>query len=208
MTPTCTKGQLTRSAILGEAMQMASIQGLEGISIGQLAEATCMSKAGLFAHFGSKEGLQLAVVQAARELFVQQALAPALQAPRGLPRLCALCHHWLEYAEREVFRGGCFFAGAATEFDGRPGAVRDLLASIFEAWQHTLVRLVIEARLSGELAEKADPELLAFEFQALMIGANNAFQLHRDASAFALARRALRERLKPLLAPGLSLAPL
>lgn len=202
------KGELTRRAILGEAVQLASVQGLEGLSIGQLAEATGMSKAGLFGHFGSKEDLQLATVQAARSIFIDQVVAPSLEAPEGLPRLVALCRHWLDYAEREVFRGGCFFSSAASEFDGRPGPVRDLIAAIMEEWMAALERMGREAQELGHLQKQADIKQLAFELQALMSGANSAFQLHRNPTAFRRARTAVRDRLKAFAAPGLKLAPL
>jgi AcrR family transcriptional regulator len=202
------KGELTRRSILGEAVQLASVQGLEGLSIGQLAEATGMSKAGLFAHFGSKEDLQLATVQAARTIFIEQVVAPSLEAPAGLPRLVALCRHWLDYAEREVFRGGCFFASAASEFDGRPGPVRDLVAAIMVEWMEALEKMAREALDCGHLQKQSDLKQLVFELQALMSGANSAFQLHRQPTAFRRARTALRDRLKAFAAPGTRLAPL
>ncbi|HJW08228.1 MAG TPA: TetR/AcrR family transcriptional regulator, partial [Holophagaceae bacterium] len=182
------KGEQTREAVLQEAMQLASVQGLEGLSIGQLAEATGLSKAGLFAHFGSKEELQLATAQRARDLFREQVFAPALKAPRGLPRLCAVLAAWLDYAEREFFRGGCFFAQVSTEFDSRPGPVKALVAGIMKDWQGSLERLISAAKEEGHLSKGADPAQLAFEFLALAMGANNAFQLHGEERAFAMAR--------------------
>ena len=202
------KGAFTRQAILQEAMDLASVNGLEGLTIGSLAEATGLSKSGLFAHFGSKEELQLATVQAARALFQERVLRPAFQSPRGLKRLCAVLASWMDYAEREMFRGGCFFAATSVEFDGRPGPVRDLLAVCMTDWRGTLARLVREAKESGELSKGADPEQLAFEFYALAFGANGIFQLHRDHQAFAMARRAIKERLKAFSAPGMRFSPL
>jgi len=202
------KGALTRQAILQEAMDLASVSGLEGLTIGSLAEATGLSKSGLFAHFGSKEELQLATVQAARTLFIEQIFAPALAAPRGLKRLCAALAAWLNYAEREMFRGGCFFAAVSVEFDSRPGPVKELVVACMQDWRDSLARLVAEARESGELSRGADPEQLAFEFGALAIGANGAFQLHRDHRSFTMARRAIKERLKTFAAPGTRLPPL
>ncbi len=201
------KGELTRQAVLEEAMQLASVQGLEGLSIGQLAEATGLSKAGLFAHFGSKEELQLATIQRAREVFRDQVFAPALVAPRGLPRLCAVLASWLDYVEREFFRGGCFFAQVSTEFDSRPGPVKALVASTMKDWLASLERLSAEARAEGHLAKGADPAQLAFEFLALAMGANNGYQLHGEARAFTLARKAIRDRLRAF-APGARLSPL
>lgn len=202
------KGALTRQAILQEAVNLASVSGLEGLTIGSLAEATGMSKSGLFAHFGSKEELQLATVQAARSVFMEQVFQPALQAPRGLKRLCAVVASWMDYAEREMFRGGCFFAAVSVEFDSRPGPVKDLVAACMTDWRETLVRLLRESREAGELARGADPEQLAFEFMALELGANGAYQLHRDHRAFAMARRAIKDRLRTFSAPGARFAPL
>lgn len=206
--PAPSKGEQTRRSILGEAVQLASVQGLEGLSIGQLAEATGMSKAGLFAHFGSKEDLQLATVQAARGIFIDQVVAPALEVEEGLPRLSALCRLWLDYAEREVFQGGCFFASAASEFDGRPGPVRDLIAAIMVEWMEGLERLAREAREAGHLQKRTDVKQLVFEMQALMVGANAAYQLHRDPAAFRRARQALRDRLQNASVSGARMAPL
>ncbi|HJU82677.1 MAG TPA: TetR/AcrR family transcriptional regulator [Holophagaceae bacterium] len=201
------KGETTRRAVLQEAMQLASVQGLEGLSIGQLAEATGMSKAGLFAHFGSKEELQVATIQAARAFFTSQVFGPALKAPRGLPRLCAVLAAWLDYAEGEFFRGGCFFAQVSTEFDSRPGPVKALVAGCMKEWLASLERLVADAREEGHLSKSADPGQLAFEFLALAMGANNSFQLHGDAAAFGRARKAIRDRLRTY-APGARLHPL
>ena len=113
----------TRREILQFAVDIASAEGLEGLSIGRLATELKMSKTGIFAHFGSKEQLQLATVEAAGQIFLEKVVQPALKSPRGLPRLKAILEHWLEYVERVVFRGGCFFAAASAEFDSRPGAV-------------------------------------------------------------------------------------
>src|ERR1043166_4628074 len=123
------QGERTRRAILETAVHIASAEGLEGLTIGRLATELSMSKSGLFAHFGSKEELQLATVEAARDIFVREVIRPAFEAPKGVARLWGLCDVWLEYVRREVFRGGCFFAAAAAEFDGRPGAVRDRIAA-------------------------------------------------------------------------------
>lgn len=202
------KGALTRQAILQEAMDLASVSGLEGLTIGSLAEATGMSKSGLFAHFGSKEDLQLATVQAARTVFLERVFAPALRAPKGLKRLCAVIAAWMDYAEREMFRGGCFFAAVSVEFDSRPGPVKDMVAAGMRDWNDSLARLIREAKECGELSRGADPEQLAFEFVALELGANGAYQLHRDHRSFAMARRAIKERLKTFSAPGTRFAPL
>jgi AcrR family transcriptional regulator len=161
-----------------------------------------MSKSGLFAHFGSKEELQLATVEAAREIFIREVVRPAFEAGRGLPRLWNLCEIWLDYVKGEVFRGGCFFAAAAAEFDSRPGPVRDLVAKIMKEWLATLRRSVAEAQAEGQLSPDADPAQLAFELNALEMGANWAFQLYGDRQAFARAREAVAERLRRHATPG------
>src|SRR5687767_8985814 len=121
------KGERTRQSILERAVDLASLEGLEGLTIGRLADELKMSKSGLFAHFGSKEELQLATVEAASQRYVAEIFAPALKEPRGYPRLLAICDSWLSYIKRGVFPGGCFFAAASFEFDSRPGAVRDFV---------------------------------------------------------------------------------
>ncbi len=178
-----------REAILERAVGVASEEGLEGLTIGRLSSELGLSKSGLFGHFGSKEELQLAAVDAAGAIFVREVVEPALTEPEGAPRLRAYCESWVGYLERKVFSGGCFFAAAAAEFDGRPGPVRDKLRDGQGAW---LVELAKQARLAG--AE--DPEQLVFEVSSLVQGANASYQLFDDEDAFARARRAI-ERLLP-----------
>jgi AcrR family transcriptional regulator len=132
------KAERTHQAILAKALRLAAHEGLEGLTIGTLAVKASLSKSGLFAHFGSKEDLQLAVVEFARQRFVEEVVSPALLAPRGLPRLLALCDGWLSHAEREVSSGACFFAGVLTEFDQRPGPVRTRLVAVMSDWMTTL----------------------------------------------------------------------
>src|SRR5499425_3915204 len=124
----------TRQEILRRSMDIASAEGLEGLSIGRLANELDMSKTGIFAHFGSKEQLQLATVETAKEIFLQEVVQPAFQNQRGISRLKAMLENWLGYVEKIVFRGGCFFAAASAEFDSRPGPVRDEIASLTKAW--------------------------------------------------------------------------
>jgi len=190
------QGARTRQAILEVAVDLASAEGLEGLTIGRLAAALSMSKSGLFAHFGAKEELQLATVEAARDVFIREVARPAFEAERGLARLWRLCDVWLAYAEGEVFRGGCFFAAAAAEFDGRPGPVRDRVAEIMREWLAGLRRTVVEAQEAGQFAADADPAQLAFELNALGMGANWAFQLYGDKQAFTHARAAMLDRLR------------
>ncbi|HEY0100429.1 MAG TPA: TetR/AcrR family transcriptional regulator [Pyrinomonadaceae bacterium] len=191
------RGERTRQTILEVAVDVASAEGLEGLTIGRLAAELSMSKSGLFAHFGSKEELQLATVEAAREIFIREVIRPSFaSSPEGLPRLWKLCDVWLAYVKGEVFRGGCFFAAAAAEFDGRPGLVRDRVAGIMKEWLATLRGAIAEAREAGQLKEEADSAQLAFELNALEMGANWAFQLYGDRLAFTRARDAILERLR------------
>jgi AcrR family transcriptional regulator len=190
------RGDRTRQAILEVAVDVASAEGLEGLTIGRLATELSMSKSGLFAHFGSKEELQLATVEAARDIFIREVIHPSFAAGKGLPRLWKLCDVWLAYVRGEVFRGGCFFAAAAAEFDGRPGPVRDRVAGIMKEWLATLRASIAEALEAGELDALTDPAQLAFELNALEMGANWAFQLYGDKQAFSRARDAMLERLR------------
>lgn len=189
-------GERTRRSILERAVDVASAEGLEGLTIGRLASEMGMSKSGLFAHFGSKEDLQLATVEEARAVFIREVVRPAFEAKEGLLRLWKLCDIWLGYVHGGMFRGGCFFAAAASEFDSRPGPVRDRIAEIMKEWLATLKRAVMDAQSSGQLSKSIDPAQLAFEFNALELGANWAFQLYGDRQAFARARDAILERLR------------
>lgn len=196
------QGERTRAAILRAAVDLASIEGLEGLTIGRLSTELAMSKSGLFAHFGSKEDLQLATIEAARSIFIEEVVQPALESSeRGLPRIWELCNRWTEYAQRGVFKGGCFFAAASSEFDGRPGPVRDRVADIMLEWLAALERGVREAQELGHLDPKADAKQVAFEFNALVMAGNWAFQLYGDLKAFTRAREAIRERLRTAATP-------
>ena len=190
------QGARTRQAILEAAVDLASAEGLEGLTIGRLSTALSMSKSGLFAHFGSKEDLQLATIDAARAVFIREVIGPAFEADQGMPRLWKLCETWLGYVQGGVFRGGCFFAAAAAEFDSRPGRVRDRIAEIMKEWLKTLSHGVTEAQQARHLSMEVDPTQLAFEFNALELGANWSFQLYGDKQAFAQAREAILERLR------------
>ena len=204
------RGDRRRQAILSVAMDLASTDGLEGLSVGSLADKLCMSKSGLHAHFGSMEGLQLAVIEAARQVFIETVVRPGLAAPRGLPRLWALVDAWLTYAERKVFRGGCFFASASAEFDNRPGPIRDRIAAIMREWIEALRLAVEKAVAEGHLARGTRADLLAFELHALSMAANWSFQLFGDREAFTLARAAAVARLRAAAtraAPGLPVSP-
>ncbi|PYX50867.1 MAG: TetR/AcrR family transcriptional regulator [Acidobacteria bacterium] len=185
----------TRAEILAVAVDLASAEGLEGLTIGRLAIASHMSKTGIFAHFGSKQQLQLATVGAAKQIFLEQIVKPGLASPRGLPRLKVMLESWLGYVERIVFRGGCFFAAASLEFDSRPGKVRDEIASLTKAWLMALQREIAFARIKKQIKTSVVPSQLAFELHAYVQEANWAFKLFDDKSAFLRARRAISERL-------------
>jgi len=185
----------TRREILRVAVDIASAEGLVGLSIGRLAAELKMSKTGIFAHFGSKEHLQLATVETAQQIFLEKVVQPALKSPRGLPRLKAMLEHWLGYVERIVFRGGCFFAAASAEFDSRPGAVRDQIADLTKAWMVGLQEEIAFAQSNKEILTSLKPAQLAFELHAYVQEANWAFKLFNDKSAFLLARRAIADHL-------------
>jgi AcrR family transcriptional regulator len=202
------QGERTRQTILEVAVDIASTEGLEGLTIGRLASELSMSKSGLFAHFGSKEELQLATIEAARSIFIREVIRPAFEADRGMPRLWKLCDTWLSYVESGVFSGGCFFAAAASEFDSRPGPVRDRIAEIMREWFGMVRRAIVETQEAGQMSKDIDPSQLAFELNSFELGANWAFQLHGDTQAFTRARVAMLERLRRhSIKSGLSLLP-
>jgi AcrR family transcriptional regulator len=191
------RGDRTRRAILTAAVNVASVEGLEGLSIGRLASELRMSKSGLFAHFGSKEELQVSTVRAAAAIFVHRVIRPAEERfEPGIARLQAMLDDWLDYMERGIFAGGCFFAAATVEMDGRPGPVRDAVATQMASWAGLLgdcARVAIER---GELVPDTDPEQLAFELDALGTAVNSGWQLHEDATVFERGHRAIRRRLE------------
>jgi AcrR family transcriptional regulator len=185
----------TRIAILGVAMDIASAEGLEGLSIGRLAAEMQMSKTGIFSHFGSKQELQLATIEAARGVFTERVVAPSIKSPRGIPRLKAMLSNWLEYVEKIVFRGGCFFAAASAEFDSRPGPVRDQIASLTRAWLIAIEDEINFAKSDQQIQASVNAAQLAFELHAYVQEANWAFKLFEEKSAFRHARRAIADRI-------------
>ena len=193
-----TKGQRTRNSILEAAAALATEEGLEPLSIGRLADATAMSKSGLFAHFGSKEELQLATVDFAATLFVGEVIDPARSAPKGMARIWALCDHMIGYSERQVFPGGCFFAATSFEFNNRPGPVRDRIEEMIRSWLSYLEHAVEQAQEAGELDPNASAREVAFQLDAFAQAANAQYQLFRDPQVFDDARRAIQERLESL----------
>ncbi len=185
----------TRGDILRVAVDIASAEGLEGLSIGRLADELGMSKTGIFSHFGSKGQLQLATVETAKEIFLERVVQPSLKCPRGVSRLRAMLENWLAYVERIVFRGGCFFAAASAEFDSRPGAVRDKIAELTKAWMRALQEEIAFAQSQNEIRANVKPAQLAFELHAYVQEANWAFKLFNDKSAFPLARKTIAGRI-------------
>jgi len=190
------RGDRTRQSILRRAAQLASAGGLEEVSLQRLAGDLGISKSGLFAHFGSKEELQLATVEEAARIFTHEVLKPGLSVPTGLGRLWALCNAHLSYQERKVFLGGCFFEAAAAEFDHRPGPVREAVVEKVRYWAGSLARAAREAQAAGEVDPGVDPEQLAWELGSLLSGANGLHGIDGGSLAFERARRAIRDRLQ------------
>ncbi len=188
MGPVETKSARTRSTILECAVDLASAEGLEGLTIGRLAGGLGMSKSGLFAHFGSKEELQLATIDAAAQRFYGAVIGPAQEADEGAARLSAYCERYLDYLQHEVFAGGCFWAATAAEFDDRPGVVRDAVRAGVAGWLGEIER---QASIAGVQA----PEDLAFEIYSLGLGANACSRLLGDERAFERARSAIERRM-------------
>ncbi|MGH9212388.1 MAG: TetR/AcrR family transcriptional regulator [Acidimicrobiales bacterium] len=190
------RGQQTRAAILRHAVDLASVEGLEALTVRRLAADLSLSKSGVFAHFGSKEDLQLAVVAAAGEVFSERVVVPAAKAAPGRQRLLALLDRWLDYAREPVFPGGCFFFAVAAEFDARPGRVRDAITVARRAWLTVYEEAIRDAIEAGELGPETDAGQLAFEIDALAMAANSAAVLGDEAGAFERARRAVLARLQ------------
>jgi AcrR family transcriptional regulator len=188
-------GERSYRRILDTAARLATIEGLDGLTIGRLAEETGMSKSGLYAHFDSKQDLQLATVAAAEDVYTAEVVAPALKLADGLKRLELLCERFLSYVERGVFPGGCFFVAAAAEWDARGGPVRDRVLAIFEGWNQLLEASVREAQRVGDLERDLDPGQLVFEINALLHEANADYLLFRDTAAIERAQRAIDDRL-------------
>src|SRR2546421_994025 len=190
------RGMRTRQAILLHAARVGSAEGLEAVSLQRLASDLGISKSGLFAHFGSKEELHLATIDAAGKMFTDEVLRPALVVPRGLGRVWALCNSWLSYVERGVFPGGCFFWAVAEEFDSRrPGPVRDSVLQKKDYWSYTLQRAVREAAEAGGIDPAVDAEQLAWELDSLLGGANSGFKGGDGSRALERGRRAIKDRL-------------
>jgi AcrR family transcriptional regulator len=182
----------TRAAVTRTAVDRASVEGLDRLTIGALADEAEMRKSSVFSLFGSKRELQLATLEAAVEQFTEEVWERAAGEPEGLPRLLALCEAWLDYHRREVMPGGCFLTTATIEFDARPGPLRDAVAEVMTRWLGVLEREAATAVEAGDLAAGADPADVAFQLNALAAAASYGFQLWRDPEVFARARRSMR----------------
>ncbi|MFJ8016016.1 TetR/AcrR family transcriptional regulator [Streptomyces sp. NPDC096339] len=193
------RGNQTRRTVLDRTMSIASVDGLEGLSLGKIAADLGLSKSGVFALFGSKEDLQLATVRAAVDVFVEQVVRPVRTDPAGLAKVWRVCELWLDYSGRRIFPGGCFFYSVSAEFDSRPGPVRDEIAKARSDWTRYIERLLDEARQAGGFGDGFDPAdvpQLAFEVIAMMELANAHSVLHEDPLAYERAGRGILGRLR------------
>ena len=188
-------GERTRQAILSAAASLATVDGLDGLSIGNLAAATGISKSGLYAHFGSKRELQLATVEEAQRILDVEVVQRALNAPPGRAQLVAVCEAFFSYVERRVFPGGCFFAATSLEMGARPGPVKDRLAAVQSDFTALLRSFAATAIEQHELPAHEDPDRVAFELHAILLGADTKFVLYDDPAVMALARDVVHRRL-------------
>ena len=188
-------GERTRSAILHTAVSLATVDGLEGLSIGNLAAAIGMSKSGLYAHFGSKQELQLATVEEAGRVFTDEVVRPAVAAPAGLAQLEAVCEAFFEHLQRRTFPGGCFFAGAVLEMGTRPGPVKEAVAAFQTGFVDLIRGFAATAIEQDELPAGDDPVQLAFELNGIILATDASFVLRDDPAVLDLARQVVRRRL-------------
>jgi AcrR family transcriptional regulator len=184
-------GEETHAAILEKAVRLASIEGVMQITLGHLAQATGVSKSGVYAHFKSKERLQLEIIRAAEEIFQREVIEPGLNAQEGLSRLVSLYEAYLSYVERDVFPGGCFFAGLISEFDARTGPIHEAVVAGRRDWENLSEGLAEDAMARGEIRPETDPKLLVFQLDAINDHTNFLFTLHRDPEMIERGRRAM-----------------
>ena len=201
------RGERTRQSILSHASRLASAEGLEAVSLQRLASDLGISKSGLFAHFGSKEELQLATVEEAGRVFTEEVLRPGLKTASGLGRVWAMCNSFLSYLSRGVFPGGCFFEAALAEFDSKPGRVRDLVVEKRGYWVASLARAIRDAKTSGDVEPDVDAEQVAWELSCLLVGANGSFVQDGGTVGIERARRAIRDRLERIATPSATRLP-
>jgi AcrR family transcriptional regulator len=188
-------GERTRGAILRAAVSLATVDGLEGLSIGNLAAAIGISKSGLYAHFGSKQELQLATVEEAGRIFDAEVVRPALAAPAGLAQLEAVCEAFFDHLQRRTFPGGCFFSGAALEMGTRPGPVKDAVAAFQTGFAGLIRDFAATAIKQNQLPPGEDPVQLAFELNGIILATDANFVLHDNPAVLDLARQVVRRRL-------------
>jgi AcrR family transcriptional regulator len=191
-------GDRTHKAILNTAAAMASVEGIHGLTIGRLADSLGVSKSGLYAHFGSKEALQLETIETAKAIFEREVILPAYQASEGPPQLESLLAAYFSYLERGVFPGGCFFAGLLAEEDAGDGAIHDVVAGYEVEWIESMSELVSTAQRLGHIAAEADPELVAFELYSCMTMTNFHYVLFKSDEVLSRGRRAMANIIGPL----------
>lgn len=196
------KGEQTRSAIVHSACELAARDGLEGLTIGALAERMKMSKSGVFAHFGSREDLQIAVLRAYEARFVEQVLRPALEVQRGLPRLRAIMAQWLERTAVDAATS-CIWISGAAEYDDRPGPVRDVLVGMVRSWQRELERAIAQAIETGELSADLQPQEMVFDLYGVVLVLHHDARLMNSPDALPRARRAFARLLTAATHPTL-----
>jgi AcrR family transcriptional regulator len=187
--PHPSKGQLSRAAILQAAAKLATTKGLDGLSIGDLAAEVGMSKSGLYAHFKSKEELQLATIETAAAILDREVIRPALSVPAGIQRLRALADSFLAYLKRGVFPGGCFFATVGMELDTRPGLPRDRVVEVQQKWLSLLRQCLLDAQAHGEIQHGADLPQAVFEIHAMLVAANFFYVMSNDPTRLTQARK-------------------
>lgn len=188
-------GERTREAIVREAVSLATVDGLEGLSIGNLANALDMSKSGVYAHFGSKEDLQLATVDEAERIFEAEVIRPAMNAAAGRARLVALCDAFFDYLLRRTFPGGCFFAGAVLEMGTRPGPVKEQVAAFQLRFTALIRECIVTAVGQHEIPVDENPDELTFELNGIFLAANADFVVRQDPNALEMAKHIVRRRL-------------
>lgn len=198
--PVQQKGQQTRAAILEAALGLASHAGLEGLSIGALAEMTGMSKSGVFAHFGSREELQISVIREYHAKFEEEVFFPSIRDPRGLPRLQALFRRWVKRVSEEL-DSGCIYISGAVEFDDRPGPVRDALAEMVQAWHQALERAIRLAVQAGHLRADTDAGQILFELHGLILALHHDARFLRNPGALERAQAGFRRITESCLTP-------
>jgi AcrR family transcriptional regulator len=196
--PRPSKGQASRATILLAAAKLATTRGLDGLSIGELAAEVGMSKSGLYAHFKSKEELELATIETAATIFASEVLQPAAQAPAGTERLGALVEAFLSHLERRVFPGGCFFAAVSAELDTRPGPARDRVVAVLDRWQSLFRQCILDAQACGEIDPQAEVAQAAFEIQAMLLAGNFQFVMTNDPIRLTQARKGVEHVLARL----------